>query len=91
MGADVNRICGDETAFDPDDTGFAFIRWKYAGQPCRHDVSSIPGKRKRCSKPLAVETLLRMPVGPLNGPQGVYVCEDGHRGWIWLRDCEDAT
>lgn len=64
------------------------IRWKYTGKKCPHDVSPKPGKRSRCSSELSVETMLSRPVGPRNGPQGVYQCEEGHRGWIWARDCE---
>ncbi len=66
----------------------ATIQWRRLGAPCPHDVNPDPKKRSRCGQSLAIETMISVPVGPKNGPQGVYECPAGHRGWIWFDDCE---
>lgn len=67
------------------------LRWKREGQPCPVHVSpDYPRKRTKCRQPVRVDFLLPEPVGEMNGPQGTWECEEGHRGWIWGSDCEEA-
>jgi len=53
------------------------VTWADEGKPC---------KARGCTKPMK-SSARESPVIYTEGPQGGWVCTDGHQGWIWPREC----
>ena len=54
------------------------IIWNREGQKCR----------ARGCKSIMRSSVHRSKVIYSSGPQGGWICESGHQGWIWPGDCE---
>ncbi len=53
------------------------VTWADEGKPC---------KARGCKKPMR-SSVKASPQVYIVGPQGGWVCADGHQGWIWPPEC----